>query len=131
MRTSISHPKDDPEGIRSRNPTKLLYLSPNTHDTRNITTLTGSSSVEELNRPGIPFYWLRKCNPYCRMTPMISAAYTRTQSQGVPESLKLMVTGDFPVWVKPAFWSVVVAVASAVALLVSKHVSLNINLTFH
>ena len=52
MRNSISHPKNDLEGIRSHNPTKLLCLSPKSKCTREISSLTGSSSHEELDRPG-------------------------------------------------------------------------------
>ena len=52
MRNSISHTKNDFEGIRSHNPTKLLCLSPKICGTREITSLTGTSSHEELNRPG-------------------------------------------------------------------------------
>ena len=60
MGSSISHSKNNFEGIRSHNPTKLLcplvlkkYSSKyETKRTREITSLTGSSSHEELNRPG-------------------------------------------------------------------------------
>ena len=52
MRSSISHSKSDSECIRSHNLTKLLCLSPKNVCTREITQLTGSSSHEELNRPG-------------------------------------------------------------------------------
>ena len=55
MRSSISHPiLHDFEGIRSYNPTKLLcFSSPKTTQcTRGITSPTGGSSREELNRIG-------------------------------------------------------------------------------
>ena len=52
MRNSISHPKNVFEGIRLHYPTKLLCLSPKNKCAREITSLTGSSSHEELNRPG-------------------------------------------------------------------------------
>eukprot|EP00904_Undaria_pinnatifida_P005745 jgi/Undpi1/22/HiC_scaffold_1.g00022.m1 len=81
----------------------------------------GRASFEAFSHRKVVCYQPANFDPLIKYPPF----------KGVPESLKLMVTGDFPVWVKPAFWSVVVAVASAVALLVSKHVSLNINLTFH
>ena len=48
----MSHPKNDLEGIRSHNPTKRLCLSPKNKCTREFSSLTGSSSHEELNRPG-------------------------------------------------------------------------------
>ena len=67
MRNSISHTKNDFEGIRSHNPSKLLCLSPKICCTREITSLTGSSSHEELNRPGT--FWRKTCNPYRGMTP--------------------------------------------------------------
>ena len=50
MRNSISHPKNAFEGIRSRNSTKLLCLSPEKKKcAREITSLAGSYSHEELN----------------------------------------------------------------------------------
>ena len=52
MRNSISHPEYDFEGIQSHNPTKLLCLSPKLKCTRGISSLTGSSSHEELALPG-------------------------------------------------------------------------------
>ena len=58
MRNSISHPKYDLGGIRSHNPTELLWLinSPKIKCSREIISLTGSFSHtchnEELNRPG-------------------------------------------------------------------------------
>ena len=60
MRSSISHPKNDFEGIISRNPTKFLCPSPiimlviiqQIILTRKMIRPTGSSSVEsELNQP--------------------------------------------------------------------------------
>ena len=66
MRNSISHAKHDFEGIRSHNPTKLLCLSPKIESTLEISFMTGSSSREELNRPGT--VWCKKCNPYRGMT---------------------------------------------------------------
>ena len=52
MRSLISHPNNEFEGIHicSRNTTKLLCLSPKTKCTREITSLTGSSSHDELDR---------------------------------------------------------------------------------
>ena len=50
MRNPISHQKNDFEGIRSHNPTKLLCLSPKIYCAREITLLTGSPPHEELNR---------------------------------------------------------------------------------
>ena len=48
----MSHPKNDFEGNRSHNPTKLLCLSAKKQCTREITSVTDSSSYEDLNRPG-------------------------------------------------------------------------------
>ena len=61
MRNSISHPKNDFEGIRSHNPPELLCLSTTPTCTREIALLTGSSSHEELNWPGT--FWRKNCNP--------------------------------------------------------------------
>ena len=66
MRNSISHPKNDFEGIGSHNPTKLPCLSPKKSCTREITLMTGSSSHEELNCQGT--FCRRRCNPYRGMT---------------------------------------------------------------
>ena len=57
-------PKINFEGIRSHNPTNLLCLSPKKLCTREITSLTGSSSLEELNRTeGIPFFGTKNATP--------------------------------------------------------------------
>ena len=45
---------------------KLLCLSPKIKCTREIASLTGSSSHEELNHPGT--FWRKTCNPYRGMT---------------------------------------------------------------
>ena len=66
MRKSISRSKNDFEGIRPHNPTKLLCLSPKIKCTREIASLTGSSSHEELNHPGT--FWRKTCNPYRGIT---------------------------------------------------------------
>ena len=67
MGNSISHPENDFERILSHNnPTKLLCLRPKKIRTREISSLTGSSSIEELNRSGT--FSRIKCNPYLGMT---------------------------------------------------------------
>ena len=64
MRSSISHPKSEFEGIRLHNPTKLLCLSPKSICARDIASLTGSSSHEELNRTeGKPFFGAKIATP--------------------------------------------------------------------
>ena len=78
MRNSISHHKNDLEGTRSHNPTKLLCLSPEIQCTREITPLTGSSSHDELNPPGT-FYR----NPTTE-TPTVSALAYSCISSAVP-----------------------------------------------
>ena len=52
VRNSISHSKNDFEGIRSHNPTKLLRLNPQLKCTREISSLICSSLPGVLNRPG-------------------------------------------------------------------------------
>ena len=58
----IAHPKNDLEGIRSHNPAKLLCLSsPKTICGREIAD--SSTSREELNWPGIPFFGAKSATP--------------------------------------------------------------------
>ena len=64
MRNSISHPKKmtSKAFVRTTRPTKLLCLGPDKKKilTREIASLTGSSSREALSRPGN--FWRKKCN---------------------------------------------------------------------
>ena len=61
----MRHPKHAFEGIRSRNPTKRFYaLFLNSYEVYSKSIrLTGGSSLEELNRQGVPFFLAQKSQP--------------------------------------------------------------------
>ena len=67
IRNSISHPKNVFQKAfgRTTRP-RFCAFSPKMKCTREITSLTGSSSHEELNRPGT--FSRRNCDPYRGMT---------------------------------------------------------------
>ena len=72
MRDSISHPTNRLRRHSVAQPDRAsMPCSPKIKCTREITSLTGSSSHEELNRPGT--FWCKKCNPYRGMTPLAKA----------------------------------------------------------
>ena len=61
MRSSISDPeKMLQRGIRSRNATTCPFPCPKTNRARELARQTVSSSLEELNRQGIPFFGLKR-----------------------------------------------------------------------
>ena len=61
-------PKKCLKGARSHNPTKLLCLNPQIYGTREITSLTGTSSHEERS-PRDALVQSYSCIPYRGMTP--------------------------------------------------------------
>lgn len=64
-------------------------------------------------------------------TPCVFVYHCLPCEQGVSEGVKNIVMGITPVWVKLAFFAVVGGVTSALALFVSKHVSVNFSMSFH
>lgn len=48
--------------------------------------------------------------------------------QGVPGILKVLVSQEFPAWVRPLYVGVVGAAAACLALLVNKYISISVSL---
>ena len=55
--------------------------------------------------------------------------YICAHTQGVPPSLRMLVLGEFPAWVKLGSWGMIGAAAAALVLLVSKYISVSVSVS--